>query len=326
MQIYVSTFVGFFVSVALFWLTYRQTAGARKERVKSANTDLEKILLRRIVLESYQPTLRDLSFIINGKARDFRVKSRDLLSESQLLETLVTRISESDFIDASRRQEILDRLSPILISAEDAPIDESRLTELPSKKQKRIRLLVTLSAGIFASILGTFTALITLPKKELALDIKDSSFIPVMIAFIASMAAIILMIIINRLRESQEEDSETNSLQLEIDFEQTIQRFVRKHARNIIYVHPKVNFDFIALFGDRKILIEVKTWARPVPSSVIFPIVSRLNQAIKDENASEAIVVTRADMKAPSELLKDTQVHIMSLREFRNYIVHKFTK
>ncbi len=43
--------LGIVVSVGLFLIGYRQTVGARKERVTNANQEVEKILVRRIVLE-----------------------------------------------------------------------------------------------------------------------------------------------------------------------------------------------------------------------------------------------------------------------------------
>lgn len=92
--------LGIVVSLVLFLVGYRQTVGAKKERIAACNAEVEKILLRRIVLEGYTPTRLDLERLMDGKARDLRVSSDDLLSVGQVLNTLYTRIVESDLIPA----------------------------------------------------------------------------------------------------------------------------------------------------------------------------------------------------------------------------------
>lgn len=79
---------GILVSVLLFLGGYRQTGGAKKERIRSANADVKKILVRRVVLEG--PMSRaDVSLFLQGKARDFRISDEELLSSAQhLINTL----------------------------------------------------------------------------------------------------------------------------------------------------------------------------------------------------------------------------------------------
>ena len=40
--------LGIVISVGLFFLGYRQTVGAKKERIINANGEVEKILVRRV--------------------------------------------------------------------------------------------------------------------------------------------------------------------------------------------------------------------------------------------------------------------------------------
>ena len=208
METYLLTFLSILVSVGLFLLGYRQTIGARKERVRTANTDLEKVLLKRIVLESYQLTVDGLSCLINGKARDHRVKPRDLLSEVQLLETVFTRIIESDFITPDQRNKILERLSSVLVKAEEAPVEEIRVAELPSsRRQLYSRTVIPVIMGVFASFVGVLVTF--LPKLSETNKFLTSS---VLTAFFGSLMVIILIFLVYRLRESQEEISSKNAL------------------------------------------------------------------------------------------------------------------
>lgn len=318
METYLLTFLGILVSVGLFLLGYRQTVGAYKERVRTANTDLEKLLLKRIVLESYQPTTEDLSRLINGKALDHRVKTRDLLSEIQLLEILFTRIIESDFVTPSQRNEILKRLSPALFKAEEVPVEEIRVAEIPSlRKRLYSRNIIPVIMALFASIVGTLVTL--LPELFETTKLLTPS---VLVVFGASLIAIIIIFLIYRLKESQQEISSETALQSVMDFEQEVTGVLKKLGITSELSRPNSGFDFMTMMGGKKILLEVKSWSHRAPISIIRHLVARLREAIKAYGADEAIIITKAPVELPSDLLRDTGIRIMSLREFRNYMVH----
>ena len=117
--------LGIFISIVLSLWGYRQIVSARRERIRAANSELEKVVIRRIVLESYQPTVDDLLRLIGGKAREHRIKRGDLLSETQLLEMVFAKITESDFMTQDRRNEVLERLSPVFAKIEKATEEET---------------------------------------------------------------------------------------------------------------------------------------------------------------------------------------------------------
>lgn len=316
--------VGVAISVVLFVIGYRQTIGARKERVRAANTDLEKTLLRRIVLESYQPTVDGVARLIEGKARDHRVKPRDLYSESQVLNTIFTRILESDFITPEQRSGILGRLSPVLQKAEEAPFEEALFLELPTER-KRVytRTIVPLFMGVLASVMGALVVLL--------LTLTDGAQLltpAVLTAFIGSFTVIIMIFLAYRLREAQEETSSASALQAALEFEEEVQRVLQKidvgaktHVRANIGGRES-EFDFIAEIGDRRILIEVKAWSRRVPISILRDVVGKLRQAIEALGADEAILVTKGALDLPPGSLEDARIRTMTLRELRNYLVH----
>src|SRR5947208_416744 len=86
--------LGIIVSLVLFLVGYRQTIGARKERISSANVAVERILIRRIVHEEYNPTLAEVTRLLEGKAQDLRVRAESLFDETQVLTAAFTRIME----------------------------------------------------------------------------------------------------------------------------------------------------------------------------------------------------------------------------------------
>jgi len=156
MEDYLLSILGIAISIILFFIGYRETIGAKKERIKSANSEVEKILVRRIVLEAYTPKPIDISRLLEGKSRDFKVKAGDMLSESGILNCIYTRIIETDLIAQEQREEILSRIIPILEEAEGAPIQEQKVMDFPSEQRKKhlYQNAVPFAIGIIASLIG----------------------------------------------------------------------------------------------------------------------------------------------------------------------------
>ena len=115
------------LAIILLYLAYRQTIGAKLIRVRLANEDLETILMKRVVLEGYQPTAEGLARIISGKAREFNLKRGDLMTESQLLDVIFTKVIESDLITQELRSDLIKRLSPMLKIVEAEQVKEVSL-------------------------------------------------------------------------------------------------------------------------------------------------------------------------------------------------------
>ncbi|CAA9380751.1 MAG: hypothetical protein AVDCRST_MAG93-9155 [uncultured Chloroflexia bacterium] len=157
---YILGIAGIVLSVVLFLVGYRQTVGAKRERVNAANAEVERIIVRRIFSDSYTLRLTDVSRILEGKARDFRVRTSDLLTESQMLAVVYTRIMESDFIAEEQRGPILERIMPVVNESEDASAKELRNMEVVPAPQGRIWITTALTAimGVAASVLGTLVA------------------------------------------------------------------------------------------------------------------------------------------------------------------------
>lgn len=323
MENYILGLLGIFVSVILFLIGYRQTIGAMKERVRIANSDLEKILLRRIVLESYSPDLEDITRLIEGKSRDYKVKIANLLSEAQLLNTIFTRIIETDFISPSQRKEIIERIIPVITKAEKIPLDDEKISYLPNTKQKIYSKNIILLMGFITSILGSSLVLVpNLLSQDLFKDkfmISTTLIVTMIISFI-----IILVIFLSyRLRESQEENS-SNSLESYIEFENEV-AYVLKRSGLKWYIPENKDdgYEFIVEKADKKLLVEVVNWSRKPPSGFLQRKYAQIKAAINKGDGQEAIIVTKT-LSVPPFRYEDSKINIMVLREFRNFLAHKF--
>lgn len=326
MENYLLSFFGIAVSVILFFIGYRETIGAKKERIKSANSEVEKIMVRRIVLESYAPKSIDISRLIEGKARDFSVKVGDLLSESQIMNCIYTRIVETDLIAHSQREEILSRIIPVMEEAEGAPLQEQKVVEVSTEiKRKAVyQIAVPLTMGILASIMGGLVAVI--PKIG-AIDMEIQSLLPVlMVTASVSLALIISFYIFSRLKESQQEvtiSSSSKAIEQAINFEKDVARVIEKMGLNIQPAGPgDRGYDFAIEKDGKKIFVEAKAWSRPMPIQLLSRIVDVLEKTVNLENAIEGFIITKSPIDFKSLDLQDKKIRIMTLPEFRNYLAH----
>jgi hypothetical protein len=322
---YLLEILGIIVSVGLFFIGYRQTVGAKKERIINANAEVERILVRRIVLENYNPCTSDINRLLEGKARNFRVKVGDLYSDAQVLTNIFTRIFESDFIPQPQREDILNRLTPILEKAETTPVKEEEISDLPTSKQYFVsKALIPIAMAIIASALGGITSVLP----EFGKVGINKELLPVLIAVSAlSFAIIIIVYSYFRVRESQEAttfSSRSKILQEYLDFEKQVVETIRKSGAKVSPAELQDRgYDFQVDVGGKKILIEVKSTSRGLPTSIIGRIIRFLAEAIERENADEGILITNRPVELPEEKIEGKKVHILTLREFRNYLVHK---
>ncbi len=231
MEDYLLSILGIAISIILFFIGYRETIGAKKERIKSANSEVEKILVRRIVLEAYTPKPIDISRLLEGKSRDFKVKAGDMLSESGILNCIYTRIIETDLIAQEQREEILSRIIPILEEAEGAPIQEQKVMDFPSEQRKKhlYQNAVPFAIGIIASLIG---GLVTIFPKIGTVDLNIETLFPAIAATAAmSLSLILIIYTFYRLKESQQEvtiSSSSNALAQAINFERDVAKRIEK--------------------------------------------------------------------------------------------------
>ena len=314
--------LGIFVSVTLFVLGYRQTIGAKKERVIAANAALERVLVRRVVLEKYAPKEFEIGRLIEGKARDHRVRATDLHSETQILNTVYTRIMESDLIPAQQREEILSRVEPALAESESAPVQEEALAEVSSSARRlRATTAATMLMALLASTIGGFVTIIPEIRE---LEPKIREFFPTIMATASvSLAIISLFFVITRLRASTEETTnKAAELTKYIQFESEVRKTIQGSA-SIVAEPPGFDggIDFLVTAGDKIIAVETKMWSRRVPSSILKKSIERVRDAAAQLKANEAVIVTAASI--PSiDLQEESGVKVMTLKEFRNYITH----
>lgn len=325
MDNYILGILGITVSVGLFLLGYRQTVGAKKERIKAANSEIERILVRRIVLEQYTPNKLDLSRIIEGKARDFRVRPDDLLSEIQFLVTTYTRVAESDLILAEQRDDILERIKLSLTSLESEPLKEEVVEEVAySAIQRKKTQTAMVFMGILASLIGGLISVI--PSIGTLKVASPEVLLTIAGTVIGGLITITMIYSVYRFKATQEDlPSKASELSSYFTFESQVRKVLEDLGFVVKEAMDDNGYDFMIERAGRKILIEIKAWSRQMPRHILNNILKRLGNAAIRNQVKESIVVTRfpiTDRERVTEIIGDN-VKVMTLRELRNYFAHE---
>jgi len=322
---YIQTAIGIVVSVILFLIGYRQTIGARRERVSSANRAVYKALLRRIVLEEYSPKIDDINRLIEGKAQEFKVSPGDLHPDEQVLNQIFAEIFDNDFIAPAKRSEIEARVGSAFdqLAKGKQKIDETRLA---SPDQERRKALLVGTLGLLASLMGALVSLFLTIGKDIPTGTDISalkSFMPIIAVFFASLVSVVAISFVKRIREAPEDLSTRNTAVTEgALLEHEVAATLTKQGVSF-QIEPKIGMlrpDFVIDIGGKKYAIESKSWRSPPPISVISRAARYLQELLRTGAVDGAVVVTRGRMPNLERLSGAENVQFVPLKDFSEWL------
>ncbi len=322
---YIQTAIGVFISIVLFLVGYRQTIGARRERVASANRAVYKAVLRRLVLEEYSPKLEDLTRLMEGKAQDYKVSPGDLHSDEQLLNQVFAEIFDNDFIAPDKRIEIEKRLAVALdqLSKGKQKIDDLRLASPDQEKRRNLLLAVM---ALFASLMGAIASIFLLGDKVLMFgaDIGAlKTLFPAATVFVASLLSVVAISFVKRAREADygiplRSSAAYDAAHLELQVAKALMK------QNIPFeIQPKIGLlmpDFLAKFGAKRVVIEVKSWRSIPPVAVVSRVVRYMQELLKSGVADHAVIVTGTRVHKVAGFGGVENLQFVSIKEFEDWL------
>lgn len=318
MEQYLQTAIGIFVSVFLFILGYRQTIGARKERVKACNEKLIETILRRIILEKYTPKKDDVKRLIEGKARDYKVKQKDLLSEDQILNTIYTRIFENDLISQEQRDENIERLSALFVVDKKQINQDLDISFLNNKDRTRkfintITILLAFISTTVGVLVVSFDSIFSVDK------IFDTNILVTVLGSIAAIIAVYTFLRVKDYQESSEDlDLPKNPYRDYVKFEREVVLQLKKlNIETIIPNNKDDGFDLIAIINGEKVAIEIKYWRQRPPFGFIRQVLSRLKSSMDKEKINRGLVVTNDKFGLDEKLKFEDNIDIIDIRELK---------
>jgi len=315
MDAYFTTGFGILVSIFLFLLTYLQTIGAKRVRAKFANQDIHRSFMRRIIFEEYAPKFKDLTKIVEGKAREFKVSINDLLSEEQVLNALFTEVFDSDQISPSQRVEIENRLNRCLDrieqeSEEPGSIDFSQLLLEKKQKSKNISILLGTASLLGATSSFAYTFFET---KILNTELILSG----VVALVASVAALTAISVILINKEVVEQPSRRVAQMISSELENEVRKILEKEK--IKYsISPRLGGlrpAFIIDIKGKKVVIDAKAWNNIVPLHQIRKTKDYLNELANTEGVDQVLLVTNEKTPLPLSQINNDTISAITISE-----------
>lgn len=313
--------MGISVSIVLFFITYKQTIGAKKERIKAASLSIHRAILRRLVLEDYAPKFKDISRVIEGKAREFRVSNNDLFSEDEVLNSLYTEVFDNDLIPPSQRLHIETRLDELFkeIEHETPRISITDYEEITQEKKKKVEaitlLIMTVSTG------GAIASLI--PKLLEMGTFQYEWLLSGLGVFIISVLATSALSLFRKTKDSIDTPSRSRSHLKATKLENEIAKILQK--ANVKYtIEPSIGRfrpDFRVETKNKTIVIEAKAWSEVIPLSVIKQTIRILSELSLNEGIDKVVLVTKK--RIPLHLIgnvNNDKISIININELSNFI------
>ncbi|WP_298884737.1 restriction endonuclease [uncultured Polaribacter sp.] len=319
METYIQTGLGIIVSVLLFLVGYRQTIGARKERIKASNEKMLETILRRVILEKYEPKRNDIKRLIEGKARDYKVKQKDLLNVDQILNTIYTRIFENDLISPEQRAENIERLGNLFVvdKKENKPELEQMLIRNKDTNKKVFNSL-TIILGILSSIIG-----VSIVSFDKLVDFDTSLNSNVIFTMLASILSILTVYIFIKFKDNQESSEENDTprkaYKTALRFEKEVIQSIKSKGLDLIIPNDKdFGFDLITIIKGEKVGIQIKYWRNRPPFSYLRQLVSRMKSSMNKENVQKGFIVTNDTHDIEKKIKFENGIELLSISELKN--------
>lgn len=145
----VSLAVGALVALVIFYVGFRKTFGARRERTRVSNLALATTVLRRTVLEREVMPSSQYYALRKAKAYQFKLRPERLLNFKEALDLVLCEMLENPFLDRDDKAKSLDVITRSLSEIDlPEPTDKRRL-------HTYIFIVGCTALGLFSLIVGT---------------------------------------------------------------------------------------------------------------------------------------------------------------------------
>ena len=320
MDAYLSTGLGILVSIILFLVTYQLTIGAKRVRAKNANQDIHRSFMRRMVFEEYAPKFKDLTKVVEGKAREFQVSINDLLSEEQILNALFTEVFDSDLISPSQRVQIENRLNECLDrieqeSEETGIIDFRQLSLEKKQKSKHISILV----GTVSLLGATSSLAYTFFETKIINTEWILSGGGVLVASVAALSAISVIL---KSKEVDEQPSRRVAQMVSSELENEVTKILEKQKikYSISSRFGGMRPDFVLDMKGKKVVIDAKAWNNVVPLHQIRRTADYLNELASTEGVDQVLLVTNKKTPLPLSQINNDAISVITISELSSVL------
>lgn len=322
MEGYIQTGIGVAFSVVFFLIGYRQTIGARNERIRSANRSIYKALLRRLVLEDYLPKVEEINRLIEGKAHEHRVTVGDLYPNEQVLNQVFAEVFDNDFIAPEKRLEIEARISQAFDELDSRRKSPGDPLAFSAGYQRQKRLATVLS--ILASLSGALVSLLLVLKRDSGDEgpTDFEQFIPIGLVFVVSMVAVLAISIVKKAREAPN-DAERATTQERAQLSQEVSGILRLLGLEYEVVRDLGGDSgqiFLCRWGGKTVAIETMSWRATPSTAFLAGTLKSLEGLVSSGKTDGAIAVSRTRIPQLESIRDETTVEVITVKNLVSWL------
>jgi hypothetical protein len=303
--------LGVVLTIVFFFIGYRQTIGAKRERAAAANREIIETMVRRFTLDSeFGLRFDEVERFVAGVALDNRVRVSDVYSMDEIFSLLYSRIVSSDYVPAKKRRAVLEKLSSSFV----APSMEARLVRRAVEKTRKLPIETALGAA--SAILGAGLATATEFVASGWLDRLSvpSTKLSLLVAIAVSALTAIALVAYVKLRDkvtATKPDliSPTKGQAFEAGL------IERLRAIGVPFAQER-DVDLIISVKQKRVAVELKL----APPHNVRSILKQLEHYISQYKCDEAYLVLATPVPEKIRALSGAHIKIMSVDEFLNIL------
>jgi hypothetical protein len=326
MVTHIEAVAGIAISLFLFYISYRQTIGAAKERVHAANTEIDSIIFKRTVLDGLSLTAPMVRQLTEGKALAHKVASSELHTVDEILSILFSATLESDFVPQEKRSALLQAITALSVSPGRGNLKEAEIIAAEKTRSSIAhRELVLATMAVIASLAGGLLSQLPNLGKISGQIFSLGNRQALLTAVLVSTTSLLILSVtlwVLRFRASEEQSAYGAENRSSQSFERDVLKMLQRFRIPTNIAPPESSYDFDARIRGKRTAIEVKNWPRRVPASMIRFQIKKLKSLIDSGKAEQSLLITREPVGFPELAEIDPRVRVLGIAELRNYLAH----
>jgi hypothetical protein len=307
--------LGVVLTIVFFFIGYRGTIGARKERATSTNREIVDTLLRRFTLDtSFSLQYDEIERFVAGKALSNRVKLTDVFSMEEIFSLLYSQVISSDYVGPKIRKTVLEKLNKCFKSPSEKPFTyESTPIQPPDKVRSYIEVLLGVGSALLGAAASVATAFVA--TKGLFEGVSFTSFRwELLIALGVSALTALALVLFSRLRDrttATKPDEFFSILPRPREFEARV--IERLRAIDIPFSQQR-DLDLVISFKDKKVGIELKVF--PPPPTKLVSIARQMETLLPKYGCEEGIIVIASPVPNQVRGMSLGKIRLLTLDDF----------
>jgi hypothetical protein len=316
------TALGIVVSVLLFLVGYRQTIGARKERIRVANLELQRLAVRRFSSDVYTPTVDDITRTIEAKAREHNLSPAEVDEPQQVLNSVLLSLLESDFLEPVHLETTMTKLHGVISSLVDQSTlhSQNHSDSWFASVQQNSRLI---SVGVIAALGGIVAVLIAAGVSQ---DVAIGTLVVQLLLTVAAATLGILFVLARQ--TSTIPSDELPLFRAERVLQREALKLITDRKIPIISTEPEFGpADVILQCGKQVVAVDLKA-VSDGRDIVLSNSVRTLDDALPRYGASLGLIVTNRQVRVSPTVLNTAHVEVTSIESLGSvldkYMDHEF--